>query len=352
MTRRRQGLFGRILAKVLLASISIVFLLGAFEYICRRVLFQPVVPASDRAFFRIMSTWHPRSDFDFNAARKPVILGLSDSYGVVGSNTGSNFYDVVGDVLDKRNLDYSMVNVSVVAYETKEELNMLERYGSRYKPAIVLQGFTVANDTSGNRQQNELHMFRFIPLEVVPLEFTSPRTWVFPAFITRYYEIVRDRYRMSRERNDDQPKSFSREAYLEILKSYLPHYEPGYASSPQWHEVADTLRRTIAAARRMGSRYVLVINPDQLQVERHYQVELEREMRLDSSRYDYNLPQKLLMAFAKKEGIPCIDLLPGFRSAGSEGGLFLLNDSHWSRQGNRLAGELIADSLISQGIVQ
>jgi len=95
----------------------------------------------------------------------------------------------------------------------------------------------------------------------------------------------------------------------------------------------------------MGAKYVIVIHPDQSQVEVQLRRELAKTYGLDLKGYDFELPQRFLMNYCSSRAIPCLDLFPSFRARGSQGGLYLVRDTHYNHDGNKFAAALIAKFL-------
>jgi hypothetical protein len=51
-------------------------------------------------------------------------------------------------------------------------------------------------------------------------------------------------------------------------------------------------------------------------------------------------------------GRRCLDLLPAFREAGSQGGLYLIRNTHYNKVGNQLAADEIGNYLLDRGILE
>lgn len=100
-----------------------------------------------------------------------------------------------------------------------------------------------------------------------------------------------------------------------------------------------------------GAIYVLVLYPDQLQIEDAYQRMMLRDADPRSGPYDFQLPQRLLREFAAAEGILYLDLYDVFKTQGYKGGLFNIRDPHWNQKGHDLAAATIAEFLEAQELV-
>ncbi len=97
----------------------------------------------------------------------------------------------------------------------------------------------------------------------------------------------------------------------------------------------------------LGDHLLIVLIPDEFQVNDELYHQL---MRYVPKRrfYDRDYPQQRILEFCKKRGWAVLDLLPALREAQVEGRVYHLNDTHWNARGNRVAGEAIADFLLSK----
>ena len=133
------------LKDVALVGCSIMIMVILAELVFRFVLLERLTPKNQRELVRLMSTqWQepipiakPEGTFR--------ILGLADSFGVVGG-TSANYHYLLEAML-RRQLrpGIQMVNVSVTGYAPRHELAIL-RLALPYSPDIVLHGFFVGND--------------------------------------------------------------------------------------------------------------------------------------------------------------------------------------------------------------
>ena len=137
----------------------------------------------------------------------------------------------------------------------------------------------------------------------------------------------------------------SEDAYLRVERERLNLMRVDAESQARWQATLGVLDEIRALAGRMGSDYVLVIHPDQLQVEDALFRQLVEYYDLDAKDYDRALPQGFLLDYCAQKQIRCIDLLPVFRTAGAQGGLYLPRDTHYNEAGNRLAAEHILAEL-------
>ena len=96
----------------------------------------------------------------------------------------------------------------------------------------------------------------------------------------------------------------------------------------------------LAAQRRIRFGFVIVPFHDQL-----------RSVP-DPSRYDAELPQRLIREHCEERGLRCLDLLPPLKSAGDTEALYYLKDGHWTVAGHRAAAREIARWLVLEGMLR
>ena len=113
----------------------------------------------------------------------------------------------------------------------------------------------------------------------------------------------------------------------------------------KWQETIKLLDEIRGEVNQMGAKYVMLIHPDQFQVDNKLRYQIKEKYHLDLDSYDFDIPQRFLNNYCTTRGVSCLDLLPIFRSDGSEGGLYLLRDTHYNQDGNALAAKMIFNFL-------
>jgi len=122
-----------------------------------------------------------------------------------------------------------------------------------------------------------------------------------------------------------------------------------------WVPHLKNLREFKKYADSLGSKLVVVIIPAKEQV-------LQVKPGFSSSKNpDFDRPNRILHQFLGKEGIAFLDLLPFFKeyaenpskTGGSQVGQFYWKlDGHWNREGNHLAGQLVAKYLLENKLAK
>jgi lysophospholipase L1-like esterase len=252
-----------------------------------------------------------------------------------------------------------VINLGIPGTGPADYLRVLSTLGLRLAPDLVLVGFYVGNDLMDNEPGHPMTLVNGWPMEVrhrAWLGGLTPERFYLTTYLTRGLKPLWDAYLQRRERARGEVQaegSYSREAFLRQRRHFLRTYER--ADSPwfrgQWGAVQGWLREMHQRARARGAEFVLALFPDQMQVEDGLRREVLDTFRLDAAAYDFERPQRLLRAFAAAEGIRVVDMLPQFRSAGRDGGLYLVRDSHWNAAGNRLAADILYEYLTAERLV-
>lgn len=103
-------------------------------------------------------------------------------------------------------------------------------------------------------------------------------------------------------------------------------------------QLADEVRET-------GARFVVMMIPDQYQVDPTVVEEVLSATATRLEDYDLERPQRVLGQVLEPAGVEVLDLLPIFRRAAPGEELYRLRDTHWNRRGNEVAAMALADVL-------
>lgn len=132
----------------------------------------------------------------------------------------------------------------------------------------------------------------------------------------------------------------SEERFLEIESERLEVCNP---DNPQTvRAYADFLRALAHFADRLGERLIVMVIPDELQVNDA----LFQRLTGGRSGYDRDYPQNRIAEFCRSRDVDCLDLLPALREAQRSQRTYHRRDTHWNANGNRVAGERLAERLI------
>lgn len=153
------------------------------------------------------------------------------------------------------------------------------------------------------------------------------------------------RYRKS---FDPTRPTFDRDRFVEIearsMALCLRAEETAFAELSD--RVAATVLKLASAVEAAGARFIVMVIPDQYQVDDELVDEILKTNGLGRDDYDLDRPQQTLVAALESAGVEVLDLLPVFRSTGRGADLYRPLDTHWNRRGNAVAAEALVDLVI------
>ena len=215
------------------------------------------------------------------------------------------------------------------------------------RPDLVILAFFVGNDFTDERR-NDLH----------------PWVETEPARLSYAFRLIRNLYRLWKAR------SFAREHLLDAsekqvfprggidLRKRRPPTKSGHPPikvKPDiegWYlqmesrriqicsrakrqsflklagDVAEILRRFAAEVRSSGAAFLLMIIPDEFQVNSTLQTRVLENLGIDLEDVELDLPQRFLRETLKEAQIDHLDLLPTFREHSKTRALYWPNNSH------------------------
>jgi hypothetical protein len=325
-------------------AMLIGFTLGIYltEVVLRQALLVPFIPESDSDFREIVSKNWPQAASTAKRSGSYRILGLADSFGVSGG--ASNYHRRLEAILRARGYDVEVISLSVPAYSLEHELALLQRFGARYHPDLVLHAFFVGNDFG----LGEPATHRYRGVRVTKLSGWSswlPQNLNVVRWVPQWWAVRTERRRHASDQASGGQGNLSPAAFLAVERVRLGSCRRPEIDGPAWlgtTAVLDDVQRTI---RGMDAGHLLVAHPDQFQIEHALSNEIIEAYGLDRALYDLDQPQRFLQAYATSRGIELVDLAPRFRAQGAGGGLYLLRDTHYNPIGNDLAAEILADAI-------
>ena len=337
--------------EVALVGCSMMVMLIVAELVFRLVLLERLTPKSQPEFLRLMSTqWQePISTAKPKGAFR--ILGLSDSFGVAGE--ASNYHYLLEDIVHRQlSPTIQMVNVSVTGYAPRHELAML-RFAMPYSPDIVLHGFFVGNDFT--QYGEDTYQYGAIRIDDEPgTSRYRPGYFFLADFICNGLLLLRDQRQARLEQRTgavDEIGYLSKKFFIDMqFQRMNDSYNPSKTNDME--KVIPILEAIRHAVEERGARYVMVIHPDQTQVDAHLRQEIIKKFQVREKEYNFDLPQKVLISHCKTKGILCLDLLPEFRAKAQLGDLYTIRDGHYNFNGNQLAAARISQFLLDKRLIR
>ena len=276
-------------------------------------------------------------DVEFAKERGPNtrrIAGIGDSFvfGVVPYRY--NFLTLLEENLNAKGLDthYEVLNMGIPQTSAREYVSVLINEALPLRPDLVLIFLFVGNDFQEISRRPALQ-----------------RSFVV-AFIKFLYETRRHLegnvvYDPLSGYDDDAP-TFTAEKFLQLEAGRSEIY---IKSNTMFRErfplVMNYLSESKEVCSRSGIDLVIVVIPDEVQINAQLQEQVVNILSVDKDKVDFALPNTMLTQELRKRGIGYIDLLEPFKTTAKEKRLYKLQDTHWNVMGNRLAAALLEDFL-------
>ena len=222
-----------------------------------------------------------------------------------------------------------VVNMGVPGTAPRDYLSILVNEGLAFEPDLVLMSFFIGNDFESTAREPYERSYLATAGYFFWRLFTAgaPAETVFQASGPTYA--------------DDVP-TFAEKRFLEIAVDRAWIYTT--ADTRLDAALADALgnvRQMRDVAARGGADFLVVLLPDEVQVDDDLAGRVAAASGAEPGRLDFARPNALLAAALTREAIPFLDLLPAFVEAGQRTRLYKPRDTHWNLAGNRLAAEAI-----------
>jgi hypothetical protein len=275
----------------------------------------------------------------------------------------------VGEVLERllstlRGTPVEVLNFGHGGYGTTQELLTLQHEVWKYSPDLVLLAMTTANDISDNFRPLKgidyipYHVFRGTDL-VLDTSFLQSGAYRSRAVWTRrLLGVVQDsrlvqllnRVRHLRRKSERQRPNADAAPRDEVglgVEVGLPPTTPDWQEA--WRVTEGILRMMRDECRRKRTPFAIVTVTRGIQVTPVPEIK-EKFLRQLGAK-DLYYPERRLAEFGKREGIPVLTLAPTMAKQAEERQVYFhahhdsLGIGHWTEEGHRAAGELIASWL-------
>jgi lysophospholipase L1-like esterase len=319
------------------------------------------------------------NDRDYPEERKPGtfrILFLGDSFNWMGGQAEN--YTAVLEALFESRFGPGRIEVISAGYSmthTGEQVALLKKFGLRYQPDLVILGFFAGNDFYDALPNRRRIVYAGVPTDVFhnrdffavvlgrPFLLRSRLVSFVKAFTeyqAAWWEHGADLLPPPQRRSDATIEEFPRVLGQKALQSPPPFSEPSpnYAATLRLQyefcdprreaqfranvdSIEESIRELAAILRERDIRFILSVFPDRVQIDERLRVFLAQSQQREPSSFGWNRAQELLSDLCSKQELEYFDLTGDFLRAHRDGWrLYISNDTHWNRDGNRLAAEL------------
>ena len=261
------------------------------------------------------------------------VVAIGDSFAFGTVPYADNYLRLAEQAL-ARDANVEVVKMGVAGTEPRDYLAILVEEALAYRPDLVMVGFYTGNDFEARERKayehsyvatlgNFLwHMGRAGRTVVITDGDGGPRAY------------------------DDQAPSLPADRFLQIQveRSRI------YTDTDAWLEGATAravgyLTDMRNVTRRAGAGFLVVIIPDEVQVDAALQDQLAVLLNRSREAIDFTRPTRGIVHALGQQDIRVLDLLPLFVEQGRHTRLYRPLDTHWNRAGNRLAAEAVAREL-------
>jgi lysophospholipase L1-like esterase len=266
------------------------------------------------------------------------ILFLGDSFTIgYGVNKNDRFTELIKKQLSTH---FQVINMGMWGYSTDQELLVLKEKGLKYSPDVVilclfLDDLFTCNLFSVNNGRYLKPKFKLdatnrLKLTNVPIPNNRGPSEFSNLILTRYFE-----FRNRIESGDD----FWRKQWISVFdRGFLREYKMTL-SLVALKEINDMSLKN-------NADFLLVVIPYKKQINRGRSTfSYAEDWGIPAERLDLDLPQKVVISFCRRNGIPVLDLLPVFKSHNDPKRLFFRSDLHWTKEGHRIAAKEILSFL-------
>jgi len=272
------------------------------------------------------------------------VLVLGDSLSVGNNVMQEDAYPQVLERMlgDEFSFPVGVINASVGGWSPFQYAQYYEHYGKGFDHQIVLVGFFVGNDsysqTASVQEDRTAIAGRRVSQRAALNPLARARVFLHENFhLARYIGSRRTPLDLNRTR--DHCEDFS-ETFLEVQRRRFSNH---LREEKQLHSPANSVHqveRIEKRARAQSIPVLVALLPDENQINPGLQKRLMNPTGLVD--YDFEMPQKELVARFDDRQIETVDLLPRFQE---DTRCLYMNDTHWNADGHRLAAEILFERL-------
>lgn len=275
-----------------------------------------------------------RNDRDLSAAS---IVALGDSF----VEAGLVAYDELLTTRLSRELGVDVANLGQGGYAPQQKLIVLRRYGMPLEPRIVLWFFFEGNDL------RDVH--RFAEFQRDPAGGARASTFEERSLVKNVLGTLE---RISTPRlKRDSAEAVRRSCRLRNRDDTIYFAYAGEPLTPDDLAAVEVVEESLLEARRLaeegGARLLLVYVPTKFRVYRdHCEFPPDGYGR---TWQPHDLPARMA-EWSRANGLPYLDLTPSLQAAAARGELvYFADDGHWNGEANRIAADVLAEVIRSEG---
>lgn len=269
-----------------------------------------------------------------DGSKRFIVLGDSFTWGW-GVEREEIFCEVTEQILE--GIDF--INLGQGAYSTAQEYLIYQKLGRNFSPDLTILAFG-PNDIMENSGRNPKRP-RFTVQDDALYLASSPVPFSFSETMKKtlkdhflLYSLIDYRIALLK------PIKNKPNGYDWVPNYYLKTYQDTMAGP--W----EVTQKLLLEINRLAKQRLLILYiPNRLQVEVETYRQAVLTTKIDENLIDLSYPNKLVKEFAEREGIPFLDFTPYFKKTNQKKPLYFRYDGHWTKEGHRLAGQLLSEKL-------
>ncbi len=284
-----------------------------------------------------------RADVKPSGVTRVGIVGDSFVFGVVPR--ADNFVTVLDGMAAQAGRPLAFVNLGIPGAGPVNYLGLIRGDAARLNMDVACVVLFVGNDITQSHPDTHTRLWLGLPHEMLAQpHLLRPRLDSFYVYLAG-----RALYRRLVDRISSEDTAFSQRTFLAIARQRMSVYardDNARLASAYAHAI-DHLKSMRAAAAASNMEFMVILAPDQIQVDGPLRDAVIARYQLDARHFDFDRPQNIITPRLRAVGIEVLDLLPAFRA--HEGtALYETFDTHWNARGNRLAAEQIWRALTNR----
>ncbi|MHC4148276.1 MAG: SGNH/GDSL hydrolase family protein [Planctomycetota bacterium] len=276
-----------------------------------------------------------------------VVIGDSFVFGAVRRD--SNFVFLTQNFARRSIPQVEIWNMGIPGTGPENYLNLIRQDVVSAEADLACVVFFIGNDITQSHPDFKIRIWFGAPREILRLPYL-----IRPSLEYFYgYRLLRAGGRFVKHYlakwSGNGNGTFARDTYLSIeyQRSAIYKVKQDRRITESYSGAKAILKQMALEAADNNMGFLVVLAPDELQVNPQLREELIRRYSLDPGEYDFGKPQKVLMEYLGAAAIEAVNLLPDFVEARKTKTLYLKNDSHWNEEGNTLAAREISSYLVA-----
>ena len=279
-------------------------------------------------------------DREYTVKKNPStyrILGIGDSFVAGIVPYPYNFLVRLEEKLNQETHSgfFEIINMGIHGMGVDSYSALLVNEGLELHPDMVLCCFFIGNDFRERREGDQSYYV---------ISFLKYLFNILPNYKGK--ELAR-----MQTYHDDAP-TFTTKTFLRIETKRSRIYLGNGDFLRQLDYVTLYLRQMRDICRQKNIQFLVVIIPDELQVNTTLQSAILKNSSFPPGAFNFRRPNQLLRHELELLGIPYLDLLDDFEKATLSKRQYKHNNTHWNIAGNEFAANLIFKKLEKMGILQ